>query len=139
MQIKINCKYNKQGAWCTNKKIKRSLFGIGARCCVEYGTNTICPLKNKFAKTAPRPVPPHSKLKIIEQIVTCCYHECRFFGTSPDGMQCNHPHWEDKGAYDNMIITQDNSRDGNIPEECPLRNGSTEVVLRIKLESVNQK
>jgi hypothetical protein len=31
MTIKINCKYNDNGAWCTNKKIKRPLFGLGAR------------------------------------------------------------------------------------------------------------
>lgn len=26
-----------------------------------------------------------------------------------------------------------NSRDGNIPEKCPLRNGSAEIVMRISL------
>ena len=26
--INVNCIYNDQGAWCTNEKIKRSLFGI---------------------------------------------------------------------------------------------------------------
>ena len=51
-----------------------------------------------------------------------------------DGMKCLHPEFEDKGAYENMIITQENSRDGNIPEKCPLRNGITEIVLRISLE-----
>lgn len=35
MVIKVNCKYNDQGAWCTNKNVKRSLFGLGARCCSE--------------------------------------------------------------------------------------------------------
>jgi len=49
-----------------------------------------------------------------------CYHKCWFFGVSMDGMQCNHPYWRDKEAYGNMIITQQNSRDGNIPEKCPL-------------------
>lgn len=33
---KINCIYNNKGAWCTNQKIKKSLFGIGARCCSEH-------------------------------------------------------------------------------------------------------
>jgi len=73
---------------------------------------------------------------IREQIVNECYHECNFFSTNMDGMKCNHPYWEDKGAYDNMIITQDNSRDGNIPEKCPLRNGHTEIVLKISLNKV---
>lgn len=36
MVIKVNCKYNDDGAWCINKEIKRSLFGIGTRCCSEF-------------------------------------------------------------------------------------------------------
>lgn len=36
MHIKVNCKYNDQGAWCKNSNIKRSLWGLGARCCVLY-------------------------------------------------------------------------------------------------------
>ena len=36
MYIKINCQYNKKGAWCTNTKVKRSLLGFGARVCSEY-------------------------------------------------------------------------------------------------------
>ncbi len=40
-----NCVYNDNGAWCTNKSVKRSLFGIGARCCIAYGklSTTDCP------------------------------------------------------------------------------------------------
>jgi len=54
--------------------------------------------------------------------ITKCYHSCPFFASPPmDGMECNHPYWESKGAFDNMIITQSNSRDGKIPEKCPLR------------------
>ena len=51
-----------------------------------------------------------------------CFHKCPFFGTTMDGMKCNHPYWKDKGAYENMIITQQNSRYGKIPELCPLKN-----------------
>jgi hypothetical protein len=36
IRININCIYNDSGAWCTNKNIKRSLCGIGARCCVIH-------------------------------------------------------------------------------------------------------
>jgi len=36
MQVKVNCEYNDQGAWCINTNIKRSLWGLGARCCVLY-------------------------------------------------------------------------------------------------------
>jgi hypothetical protein len=28
-----NCIYNNQQAWCKNKNIKRSLWGLGARVC----------------------------------------------------------------------------------------------------------
>jgi len=36
MPVNVFCKYNDQGAWCKNKNIKRSLFGIGVRCCVNF-------------------------------------------------------------------------------------------------------
>jgi len=36
MKRKINCKYNSEVLWCTNKNIKRSLFGLGAKCCIEF-------------------------------------------------------------------------------------------------------
>lgn len=36
MGININCIHNDQGAWCKNKLVKKSLFGLGARVCVEY-------------------------------------------------------------------------------------------------------
>lgn len=50
-----------------------------------------------------------------------CYFTCPFFGTSTDGMECRHPYWSNKGAYANMIIAQNNSRNGNVPEKCPLK------------------
>ena len=46
-------------------------------------------------------------------------------------MQCNHPYWKDKGAYENMIITQVNSRDGKIPEKCPLKNEQLTIVYKL--------
>jgi hypothetical protein len=58
---------------------------------------------------------------MIEIIVEQCYQTCPFYGVSMDGMQCDHPYFSDKGAYDNMIITQDNSR-GRVPDACPLRS-----------------
>lgn len=46
MRVKIYCKYNDRGAWCKNKNVKRSLLGIGARCCSEYSDKPIeCTLK----------------------------------------------------------------------------------------------
>lgn len=32
----VNCIYNNDHAWCVNKNIKKSLLGIGARCCKVY-------------------------------------------------------------------------------------------------------
>jgi len=48
-------------------------------------------------------------------------------------MECTHPdfgvvEWEKK-----LIINHDNSR-GRVPDECPLRKGATEIVMRIKLK-----
>jgi len=33
MGVNINCRQNDQGAWCRDRRVKRSLFGIGARVC----------------------------------------------------------------------------------------------------------
>lgn len=68
-----------------------------------------------------------------EKEIKGCFHVCPFFGTSMDGMECKHPHWDDKGAYENMIINQDNSRNGNVPLRCPLR--TEPLVITYKLES----
>jgi len=63
--------------------------------------------------------------------IKSCFHSCPFFNVSTDGMQCNHPYWKDKGAYENMIITQDNSRYGKIPEKCPLKNGKLNITYKL--------
>ena len=62
--INVNCQWNYQGAWCKNKNIKRSLFGIGARCCVKYPDYSItC----KFCKTYHRPIAPPPSPKSTPQ------------------------------------------------------------------------
>jgi hypothetical protein len=74
------------------------------------------------------------KNKMEKEIkITGCYYSCTFFGNSMDGMVCNHPYWKDKGAYENMIITQDNSRDGKIPEKCPLKNEQINIVYKLDI------
>jgi hypothetical protein len=51
MAIKINCVYINNVAWCKNKNIKRSLWGLGARCCVEYPPDiSSCEFKEKYSK-----------------------------------------------------------------------------------------
>lgn len=63
--------------------------------------------------------------------ISGCYHSCPFFSTSMDGMHCAHPHWDDKGAYENMIIDQENSRGGNIPEKCPLKDDDLSITYKL--------
>ena len=55
------------------------------------------------------------------KLVTSCWKKCPFYQESMDGMECGHPYWKDKPAYENSIITHENSHDGKVPKECPLR------------------
>ena len=61
--IRINCVYNDQGAWCKNKNVKRSLFGVGARCCKLYPDrfNSMCEFQMKYSR--PSIIPPCPKRK----------------------------------------------------------------------------
>ncbi|MFW5847670.1 MAG: hypothetical protein ACOCVF_02010 [bacterium] len=72
---------------------------------------------------------------IKEHKVNGCYHECYFFGIDSDGMRCNNPYFDDKKPYENMIITQQNSRNGKIPEKCPLRKDKTELHIQVSLNN----
>jgi hypothetical protein len=51
--IKINCRSNDQGWWCADKRVKRSLLGLGARMC-RVANGESCP----FQEPVPRPEPP---------------------------------------------------------------------------------
>ena len=65
MNIKINCIYNDQGAWCKNITIKRSLFGLGARCCVIYPDwNSVCKHQKKYPKPTQIPPAPTYKAEV---------------------------------------------------------------------------
>jgi hypothetical protein len=58
----------------------------------------------------------------ITEKIKGCYHECPFFGVGSEGMICGHPYFDNStDPFDKMIITQNNSREGLIPEKCPLR------------------
>lgn len=60
MQINVNCKQNEGHAWCKDKRVKRSLFGIGARvCCVSNGDK--CPYQDPYPR--PNISPPPSPYK----------------------------------------------------------------------------
>lgn len=62
-----------------------------------------------------------------------CINECPFFESTMDGMQCGHPYWEGKEAYDNMIITWDNGGHGKIPPLCPLKQENLTVKYQLTL------
>lgn len=75
----------------------------------------------------------------IEKITDCFFH-CPFFGSTMDGMQCNHPYWDDiEDAYANMIIDQNNSRDGKIPPLCPLRQEDLTIKYQLVLKNDGKK
>lgn len=62
MNVNINCIYNDQGAWCTNKNVRRcGIFGIGARCCTIYpgfnGKICIHKIEHKRPLAPPKPPP----------------------------------------------------------------------------------
>lgn len=59
MGFNVNCIHNDGGAWCKCQLIKRSLFGFGARMCVEYPPRQeACIHRVGF----PRPAPPRSQV-----------------------------------------------------------------------------
>lgn len=63
-------------------------------------------------------------------IVTRCINHCSLFSTTMDGMQCNHPYFDDKDAYENMIITNREGMNG-IPDKCPLRKSALEIEYKL--------
>jgi hypothetical protein len=62
-----------------------------------------------------------------------CYHTCPFFSNNQDGMYCGHSYFENKEAYSNFIINHDNSKNGKIPLECPLRNESITIKYELNI------
>lgn len=52
MKLNLNCIYNDKGDWCTNKNIKRSLFGLGARYCIVFPCfdTDACQCSKKYPK-----------------------------------------------------------------------------------------
>ena len=103
MISKINCKFNNNGAWCTNKNIKRSLLGIGARCCSEYPyINKKCEFKEfRTKKRAYPPAPIKERLEVEDLI------EFDFFGEPKRGyiqIVGKHGYWVDSGGMGNGSI-----------------------------------
>ena len=70
IKIRINCTFNDQGEWCKNENVKRSLWGVGARCCVLYpGLNG---MNCQWQKMYPRPTarPPAGALALTNTRMT---------------------------------------------------------------------
>lgn len=70
--------------------------------------------------------------ELVEVINIKACVTCRFKSTSMDGMECSHPYWDDKGAYENMII----SHDIKVSEKCPLRDYP--LTIKYRLEATAQ-
>lgn len=70
-------------------------------------------------------------------IIKECYHVCPFF-IRTHYMECLHPFWTDKGTYDNLIITRNNSI-GRTPDECPLRKETLVRTYKLEQESIDNK
>jgi hypothetical protein len=56
MMQRVNCVSNEQGAWCRDARIKRSLFGIGARCCLVFEGKP-CEYQQEHLRPAAPPFP----------------------------------------------------------------------------------
>ena len=74
-----NCIYNKNNAYCTNKNIKKSLFGLGMRCCFLYANcGGYCDYQEQKFRPAPSianrivPVESISNPKSIDVVKTLC-------------------------------------------------------------------
>ena len=67
MVVKINCIWNDQGPWCKNKTVKRSLFGLGARCCTASPYGKGCTIQEMHPR--PPAPPPCPKKRIIREDV----------------------------------------------------------------------
>lgn len=58
MYVRVNCKYNDNGLYCKNKKVKRSLFGIGERQCKLTRYSNYQFSGCEFQESYPRPSSP---------------------------------------------------------------------------------
>lgn len=89
VNININCIYNDQGAWCKNKAIKKSWWGIGARECIEfqrmlrgYGILEECQYREGYPKPPPPPLP-KKKAETVEASMGDVIHARRTSPTKP--------------------------------------------------------
>lgn len=48
MRVNVNCKKNVDGPWCKDERVKRSLFGFGARCCPVFNGGGVVRIKRNI-------------------------------------------------------------------------------------------
>jgi recombinational DNA repair protein RecR len=72
-----------------------------------------------FKKEKLKPKQMFKVVKTVEAEISQCWYCCPYFEVQGHDMICTHPKLDPK--YFGLIITQSNSRNGNFPEECPLR------------------
>ncbi len=53
----INCKYNHHFWYCENEKVKKSLFGFGARLCklADFDWKNYCEFQEEWERPLPTP------------------------------------------------------------------------------------
>jgi len=85
--MNIDCIKSDSGVWCKDKRIKRSLFGLGARMCrVAQGKE--CEYQDAY----PLPAPPRGCSGSTEQKVTKCIDNgfVKFMNEYTGSCQCIH-------------------------------------------------
>ena len=88
----------------------------------KFGPEGLLSLAEELKVYATRDIQQGMLEGLNDKIQNICYHTCTYFGIEEGNlMVCKHPYFNDKGSYSNLIISQDNSRDGNVPKECPLK------------------
>lgn len=70
MMHKVNCQHIDRVYFCKHKKVKRRLFGLLARTCIEYRSNKICEFKTPWPKPKISFVPPHTHKSNL--VLFCC-------------------------------------------------------------------
>lgn len=64
MRVNVNCKKNVDGPWCKDERVKRSLFGFGARCCPVFNGGR-CAYQEEY----PVPSPPKGQSGIKDKVI----------------------------------------------------------------------
>ncbi len=53
MQVNVNCQYNNDRYRCKNERVRRSLFGLGPRICIDYPREQGCQYRIEYQRPDP--------------------------------------------------------------------------------------